>query len=137
MVGVNSCYKFVTNQKATWSQALGLCRDMGGYLAALETEPEIFWMKGYRSYHSIVSKYPAWIGGYKKDGAWYWKGDVEDYPVTAADWAKGQPDNCCGGQNCLALFGDSDPRQPPTAWYRFDDDHCNDAWPFICEKPMN
>ena len=139
LAGVNSCIKVVTNQKASWSQALGICRDMGGYLAALETEAEIFWMKGYRSYHSVLTRHPeTWIGGYRKDGMWYWKGDIADTPILAADWGKGQPDTEYGVQDCVALFGDSESYsiRQPSDWYRFDNTQCTTPWPFICEKSL-
>ena len=112
---------------------------MGGYLAALETEPEIFWMKGYRSYHSVLSRHPeTWIGGYRKDGMWYWKGDIADTPILAADWGKGQPEAEYGVQDCVALFGDSESYSicPPSDWYRFDNTQCTTPWPFICEKSI-
>lgn len=63
---VDNCYKFVMNPKATWHTAQGLCRDMGGEMAVLDSLTEIYWLRGYRSYHSAVRE-ESWVGGFRKD----------------------------------------------------------------------
>lgn len=62
--------------------------------------------------------------------------------MTASDWAKNQPDNYgaregSGGlidQDCVALFGAEQFRDPATEWYKFDDQPCSLRKSFICEK---
>ena len=127
------CYKFVIDQKTSWSQAQGLCLDMGGHLATLESEAEIIWIKGYHSHKSILRKEKFWVGGYEKSGVWYWKGDLADSPILATDWANGQPDDFNGPQDCLVLYGDGE--RNPADWFKFDDGHCSFQTGFICEKP--
>lgn len=134
-----SCYKFVTTAPATWSEAQGLCRDMGGYLATLDTLEEIIWMRGYRNYHSGLQA-QMWIGGYKKNGVWLWKGELADSPVLIFDWGEHQPDdNGAGLQNCLSLFGINHPsprlNSPTKGWFHFDDTRCEYyKMQYICEK---
>lgn len=80
VTGLDTCYKFVSEHK-TWNQAQGWCADFGGNLAALETQAEIEWMRGYRSRTPTLRDY-AWIGGYKKPaGTWHWKGLEFDTPM--------------------------------------------------------
>ena len=136
---VDTCYEFVTDRRETWSKAQGLCWDMGGRLATLETEAEIVWIKGYHSHNLILRRLDLWIGGYEKDGVWYWKGDVTDSPILITDWGKTQPDDYHGDHGelsgCLSLFG-GDYRDPHD-WFRFDDNHCDlHKAGFICEKPV-
>lgn len=132
-----SCYNFVTSPTAKWSEAQGVCRDMGGHLATLDSLEEIIWIKGYRSHYVYLHK-DMWIGGYKKDGKWLWKGDISDSAIVITDWAKYQPDNWQGNQNCLRLWGseisESFHNDPKNIWYRFDDAECDMSMPFICEK---
>ena len=60
----DNCYKFVMTPKASWTKAQGLCSDMGGGLATLDSWNELLWIRGYRSYHSAVREV-SWVGGYK------------------------------------------------------------------------
>ena len=132
----HSCYKFVTGQKVTWSQAVGLCRDMGGHLTTLDSHKEIMWMKGYRSHYPELRS-RAWIGGYKKDGRWMWKGEVTDWPMLLPDWAKGEPNNHNGyglEESCVDLMGAEADKSPHDIWYRFNDESCTLTINYICEK---
>ena len=96
-------------------------------LATLETEEEIIWIKGYRSYHNQVQSF-AWIGGYKVDDSWYWKGDKVDTPITTADWAPGHPDDV-KNNTCLGLF-----HETQSGAFEFGDNDCDFAAGYICEK---
>ena len=44
----------------------------------------------------------AWIGGndLEEEGIWKWA-DCTPWDVTF--WAEGEPNNCCGGEDCLEL----------------------------------
>lgn len=131
-----SCYKFVMFPKVSWEVANGLCRDMAGRLATLETKGEIIWIRGYRSYHADLREEIAWIGGYNKEGKWYWKGELADSPVQVTDWGKGQPDGPDG--YCMELLAEqSGPAGAATEWFRFDDYPCGESRSYICEKEVN
>ncbi|XP_067930822.1 C-type lectin 37Db-like [Watersipora subatra] len=111
------------------------CKNKGGYLATLETEEEVIWMHGFRSFHERL-RVNSWIGGQKKGDVWSWKGLEQDFPIQFFDWAETEPDNYEGLQNCLALFGEYTIEGVPVAktWFRFDDDACSTQNAFICEK---
>ena len=49
-----SCYKFMTTP-AMWHQARGICADMGGHLATLETEHEAAFIAGYMTFHGLYN----------------------------------------------------------------------------------
>lgn len=126
----DSCYKFVTTQKATWAQAEGLCRDMGGYLAILESIDEIIWMRGFRAYHPQLRE-RSWVGGYKKEGHWVWKGEVSDSAILHTEWRQGEPNNLAGKEACLELFGT---RDIGTESFQWNDLNCAYRLNFICER---
>ena len=125
-----SCYKFVLASK-TWAEAETSCKSMEGYLATLETEEEIIWIKGYRSYHKNLHDW-AWVGGYKKNNQWYWKTPNGDTQMQVADWGEGEPN---GGslENCLSLFPQNS-QIPAKLWFQFNDGSCNFPTNYICEK---
>ena len=104
---------------------------MGGTLATLHNWNEIYWLRGYRASHSNLKNWSAWIGGYKKDGKWYWKGKIVDTPLTAADWVpQHEPNNSGGHEDCLQLYGLSSTREHD---FRWNDLSCSNQLPFICE----
>ena len=47
---------------------------MWGHLASLDTLDEMYWMKGFRGYHSTLHG-EAWIGGRRMNGVWKWVAD--------------------------------------------------------------
>lgn len=73
-----------------------------------------------------------WIGGYRKDGKWWWQGEDADLPMITTDWAKGQPDFAVGVQDCVSVFADGG--DAATQWFRFDNDGCTAKRRFICER---
>ena len=108
---------------------------MNATLATLETEEEIIWMHGYRSYHENL-RTNTWAGGIKIEGNWFWQIAGENKPIEFFDWAESQPDNFAGAQNCLALFGEFTRDEIPVArtWFRFDDDSCDAKNNYVCER---
>lgn len=81
-----------------------------------------------------------WVGGYKKDGRWYWSKGVTDDLVTADAWITGQPDNYAGRQACMTLISNKSHwtiKHPVAEHERFgyDDGYC-DIYPqnYICER---
>ena len=128
---MDSCFKFVVSKMATWSQAQGLCRDMGGYLATLESIDELTWMRGFRGYHAQLRPDFAWIGGYLKNGVWTWKGEISDSPILYTDWGEKEPNNDDGNEGCLDLYGGNSVDGVTSKW---NDESCKRKRFFICEK---
>ena len=62
---MDNCYKFVNQDLKTLAEARGICKDMGGDLATLETMDGIYWIRGYSSYHPVLRPEWLWIGGYR------------------------------------------------------------------------
>ncbi|KAF6036471.1 hypothetical protein EB796_005230 [Bugula neritina] len=132
----NSCYKFVISP-STWSQANGLCLDMGGSLATLNDDDEIYWMRGYRSYHRSLRKDFFWIGGYKKNDQWLWKGRIADTLITHSDWSVNMPGKT---GDCMVMFGDGSSgwlKDPVTMWFKWATGDCSAKFNFICEKSID
>ncbi|XP_067936822.1 C-type lectin 1-like [Watersipora subatra] len=123
---VGTCYKFFSN-KASWNQAQSLCEDEGGILANLQDMHEIYWLMGYRAFHKPLQTADYWIGGFKKDGVWKWKGKYNDSTMTIQHWAPGEPNNRDGHENCLELC-------PSDLHYTWNDSPCEILLSFICEK---
>lgn len=111
-----------------------MCKDMGGYLATLETMDEIYWLRGYRSFHSVLR--PGWlyIGGYRENGKWLWKGDLTNSAVTASDWGGDEPHDTAN-ENCMALFG-GDEVHPASWWFRWLNIACDAKLGYVCEKNL-
>lgn len=99
----------------------------------LQDLKEIIWLRGYRSYHSNLHG-SVWIGGYKRNNRWFWRGQLTDTPVTITDWATYAPDNGGdGNENCLELFGVYSQGDEGRN-YRWNDLSCNAKRGYICNK---
>lgn len=107
---------------------------MGGHLATLEDAEEIIWMKGYRFHHPELWD-DAWVGGFKNDGKWFWKGDIADTSMIVPDWADGEPTNSGGREDCVALFGGKSDaaKYAKSHWFKFNDIACDTDLGYICE----
>ena len=132
-----SCYKFVTSDKKTWDQALGMCQDMGGYLATLDSWDEIYWLKGYRSNHPSLRPERMHIGGRKIDGVQYWVHKLAKTPITGFDWAEGEPKEDTNSGACMNLAGDTGYWEKiPQSWFKFDDLWCSYTLSYVCEHDL-
>ena len=69
------------------------------------------------------------IGGFKRDGVWFWREKSSDFPILHADWAAGQPDGVVGEYQCVVMFNDTSHSNAHR-----DIDHCSSKMAFICEK---
>ena len=106
--------------------------DMGGHLATLNTLDEMYWMKGFRGYHSTLHG-EAWIGGRRMNGVRKWVADkprAQPRKISHFDWSKNQPDK---SGDCLQLFG-TRKEKFSEAWFKFEDMECNEERYYICEK---
>ena len=128
---VGNCYKFVNDPQVPWNTAYGLCADMGGTLANFESWIEIYWMRGYRASHDNIKAQFYWLGGYKTDRGWEWKGEITSSPMIITNWAFGEPNGASGDEDCLMSHG----WNPNDAYsYRWNDDKCRNKRPYICER---
>ena len=107
----------------------------GGHLATLDTLDEMYWMKGFRGYHSTLHG-AAKIGGRRMNGVWKWVADkpgAQPTKISHFDWSKNQPDK---SGDCLQLFG-TRIEKFSEAWFKFDDMECDAARYYICEKNVH
>ncbi|XP_076090188.1 lectin BRA-3-like [Mytilus galloprovincialis] len=118
----DSC--FLTKQETlNWNDAQHACQGINARLAEVQTHAKVEFLR------NMLSKEDGdwWIGA-KDDvteGQWRWaSGELFDY----TDWAPNEPNND-HDQDCLQMF--------KTDQYHWDDDRCDVAKHFICEKGFN
>lgn len=107
--------KFYSTPK-TFDEANAVCAGFGGLVVYDD--------------HPSVNKYLAlrgglqWIGGTDNghEGKWTW---TNGNPMPKGHWYPGEPNNCCGGQNCAVVNF-----QKPGLW---DDVNCGSKKPFHCQ----
>ncbi|XP_028447797.1 galactose-specific lectin nattectin-like [Perca flavescens] len=119
------CFAFYIQTK-TWSDAETFCIAAGGNLASIHSDAEHGFIKNYILQMTGVQK-TAWIGGTDavKEGTWFWSdGSNLDY----ACWNKGEPNNCCGGENCLTMNWAG-----ANSW---NDWACTSKASFVCSKNL-
>ncbi|KAH3768649.1 lectin-like [Dreissena polymorpha] len=69
-----------------------------------------------------------WTDGTDKDteGTWILGTTGEYFEVT--DWQTGEPNQMAGEEDCLTFFRNYD--------YRWNDEHCDRRYGYVCEKEM-
>ena len=84
----------------TWQQAKTDAENRGGHLATITSAEENNLIR------QIASEGSVWIGGSDaaQEGQWQW---VTGEPFSYSYWAGGEPNNCCGGEHYLQLYGGS------------------------------
>lgn len=114
----NSCYQ-LSSQKLVWSEATSACKALGANLAVVKSEHE---QLGLASAVSHVT----WIG-LKRDSentsTWRW---VDGSNAAETRWAKGQPNNHGGNEDCVAITG-----QQNRKWNDF---NCDTPEYYVCQK---
>jgi len=125
------CYMAFSEAK-TWFQARRVCENLGGYLLTITSEDEQnFVWKKFGSMFQETWKGP-WIGlsDAFEEGDWQWvngESGVVGQDLTYSNWYIGEPDDCCGGQDCASIAGGH--------WgYKWSDQKCFYLLPFICER---
>jgi len=125
------CYMAFNSQK-TWFQARRYCENLGGYLVTITSEDEMnFVWKRFGSMFTTTWQGP-WIGfsDAAREGDWVWvtgESGVIGQDSVYANWYIGEPDDCCGGQDCASIAGGH--------WgYKWNDNKCHNLLPFICER---
>jgi len=101
-----------------WADAVNACASFGGLLVYDDNAA----INAYLAKNGKLQ----WIGATDQghEGKWTWSNGV---PTTRASppWWPGEPNNCCGGQNCAVVnFG------KPGLW---DDQGCSLKRPFHCQ----
>jgi len=100
----------------TFAQANAICAGQGG-LIVYDDHPTI-------SSYLAKTRVGQWIGATDAghEGKWTWTNGAS---VGKGRWWPGEPNNCCGGQNCAV----TNFRRPG----RWDDLGCNQKRPFHCQ----
>merc|ERR1712168_320042 len=109
--------RFLFHEKPeSFADASKICQQVGGHLV-YDNHPMI---------NKILAKSGKlqWIGATDAghEGKWTWTNGT---PIKGGNWWPGEPNNCCGGQNCAVVnFG------KPGLW---DDQGCSLKRPFHCQ----
>jgi hypothetical protein len=125
------CYMAFLAER-TWFQARRACENNGGYLVTITSEDEMnFIWKKFGPLFTETWKGP-WIGfsDAAKESDWQWvtgESGVVGQDSVYANWYVGEPDDCCGGQDCASIAGGH--------WgYKWNDNKCHFLLPYICER---
>jgi len=132
--GNKHCYMLFTQEK-TWFMAKRACENLGGYLATITNEDEMnfIWSQFGAKYQANSETWKGpWIGlsDAVDEGKWQWiTGEIAvvGQDSVYSNWYTGEPDNCCGGEDCSHISGGH--------WgNKWNDNKCHFNLPFICEK---
>ncbi|XP_060593243.1 perlucin-like [Ruditapes philippinarum] len=119
-----SCYHF-SHDTEEWIGALAVCRELGGQLVEIEdADEDTFIIHEARRHHKSY-----WIGlsDIQVEGTWVWMSSkIPLVPGDYKNWARGQPDNHKGNENCVNLEEDFG-----TLW---NDLSCHIFQNYICER---
>eukprot|EP00300_Choanocystis_sp_HF-7_P023710 c245_g1_i1.p1 GENE.c245_g1_i1~~c245_g1_i1.p1 ORF type:complete len:225 (-),score=30.91 c245_g1_i1:33-707(-) len=127
----NHCYMAFLAEK-TWFEARRACENLGGYLVTITSEDEMNFI--WRKFGSLFPD--TWKGPYIgfsdafEEGDWRWvngESGVVGQDTVYTNWFVGEPDDCCGGQDCASIAGGK--------WgYHWTDNKCHSLLPYICER---
>merc|ERR1719265_662877 len=122
-------------EEVTWFQARRACENQGGYLATFTSEDEMnfVWRKFGSHYDGAEDTWKGpWIGfsDASEEGNWQWvngESGVVGQDEIYTNWYVGEPDDCCGGQDCANIAAGH--------WgYKWNDNKCHNLLPYICER---
>ncbi len=105
--GGNGHYYLYVADAVTWEQALAAAaatswQGMQGYLATVTGAGEDSFVAGA----SVANGSLAWIAASDDgaEGSWTWRAGPENgQALSYFNWAPGEPNNCCGGENYVHL----------------------------------
>ncbi|XP_071476719.1 lithostathine-1-alpha-like [Diadema antillarum] len=121
----DSCYLHHQDQQ-TWEVARDRCRDLGGYLVAIETQSEMISLVNVLISHYGITPVPrTWTGlnDRSTEGVYTWEHAGGTLPLSSTMWEPGQPwGRSAMGQDCVAMEGNE-----------IKDSHCSDQYGYICE----
>ncbi|KAL3837196.1 hypothetical protein ACJMK2_022567 [Sinanodonta woodiana] len=116
------CYQIV-DTNTTWAEASRFCKENNGHLIFIETAEEqqvIADQMQRRNFRAVA----LWIGSsnvHAEDGSRWDNGEN----FTYVNWAKGQPDNPPGDENCAEIY---------TYDFKWNDKACKSPRGYICER---
>jgi len=127
------CYMAFLAER-TYFQAKRTCENLGGYLTTITSEDEMNFI--WSSFGALFTEtwHGPWIGfsDAENENDWVWvtgESGVIGQDSVYANWYVGEPDDCCGGQDCANIAGGR--------WgYKWNDNKCSNLLPFICERDM-
>ncbi|XP_046543030.1 C-type lectin-like [Haliotis rubra] len=117
------CY-FLFEDSEEWPQANTVCGLHSAYLVTLETANENAFAKNYARTKQVHSS-NVWIGANDMMTSNQFRWTEGDKKVTFTDWARGEPNNSNGGENCVQLDRSHS--------YQWNDALCHNRNHFICE----
>jgi len=111
----------------TWSNAKTACEGLGSHLATITSQAENDWVVYHMTADAGLS---VWIGGTDQvqDGVWEWvTGEAWNY----TNWYTDEPNNFCGGESYVTLWGIETPRR----WNDYGGPGCNSdvTSSYLCE----
>ncbi|XP_042225734.1 macrophage mannose receptor 1-like isoform X2 [Homarus americanus] len=117
------CYKIVSGADLhTWGDSHLQCRKDGGELLSVHTLEENAWIE---SKISSMSSTSFWTGGQAlMDSGFGW---VDGTPFDFDNWAKGEPNNDMGAEDCVAMYNH---RQG-----YWGDENCGKLMGRVCKRP--
>ncbi|XP_069956023.1 macrophage mannose receptor 1 isoform X2 [Cherax quadricarinatus] len=117
------CYKiFSQTGEETWWDSHLKCRQDGGELVSIHSLEENYWLL---TQISDLKDSDLWIGGRTQMGSGYtW---VDGSPFDFDNWAKGQPDNYQGAEDCVSISAGQQ-----GFW---SDKNCGQQMSRVCKRP--
>ncbi|XP_060067998.1 perlucin-like protein [Ylistrum balloti] len=121
----DSCY-YLSHGVATWAEAGGVCKMLGGFLAMIERADELTFLKSALNnlHHNDASTKQYWIDGNDLEIENVWRWIKTGQTITFTDWAPGEP-NAAENDNCLNLWGKSG--------FRYADNDCEEHYNYVCQ----
>ncbi len=106
------CYRV---ERGSWVELSDKCAALGGYLVNINSLAENDWVL------SFSGDANSWIGysDRSSEGVWVWT-DGSSY----SKWHGGEPNDCCGGEDCAQFWADGD----------WNDAKCGQVHNGVCEK---
>ena len=113
------CYIF-GNKEVNWHEAEICCKDWGGHLTSVHSDPENYVVNSIRK-----TERSTWIGlnDQVKEGTYVW---VDGTPLDYKNYHKGERNNNKGLEHCLLLVS--------SGRLTWNDGTCNTKNNFICKK---
>jgi len=123
-----SCYKFFSYPQ-TWTDAQSTCEAVNGNLVIIDSAGENTFVKSLIWPAYKKTRGSVWIGASdrEKEGDWKW---VNGEGLKYRNFHHGEPNNCCGGQDCGQFLYWNEASWNSLGW---DDGRCTFKQPFICE----
>ena len=109
----NSCYALLSDKK-TWVDAENTCKALGGFLAEILTSEQNSFLESVMFENNTSS---VWLGA----------NDIISEGLTSSSnvWSKF---NERGGEDCMEFH---------YTWRHWNDAHCDDVKPFVCQKNLD